>query len=432
VLEVHIHPSPNWAEHIARTETLYEEARQVGLASEKFMLDGRHVGTGGGNHVVMGGASPEESPFLRRPDLLKSVLGFWHNHPSLSFLFSGLFIGPTSQHPRIDEARDDAVAELETAFAQVKRDAPTPPWLTDRIFRNILVDMSGNTHRTEFCIDKMYDPGGPGGRRGLVEFRAFEMPPHARMSAAQMLLMRAAVAAFWERPYERRLIRWGTRLHDRFLLPEPCWEDFRDALEELGGFGFPLDPAWFRPHAEFRFPKIGDITIRDMGVELRHALEPWHVLGEENTPQGMVRYVDSSAERVQLKVTNWVEERYTLSANGTAIPLARTDRAGEYLAGVRFKAWEAPFSLHPTIKAQAPLIIDVHDSWTGRSLGGMTHHVAHPGGRSYDTFPVNANEAEARRRARFQPIGHTPGPMPTPTPTTSRDHPLTLDLRRFA
>ncbi len=432
VIEVNIHPSANWAEHVARTETLYEEARQVGLASEKFMLDGRHVGTGGGNHVVMGGASVEESPFLRRPDLLKSLLGFWHNHPSLSFLFSGLFIGPTSQHPRIDEARDDAVAELETAFAQVKRDTPTPPWLTDRIFRNILVDMSGNTHRTEFCIDKMYDPGGPGGRRGLVEFRAFEMPPHARMSAAQMLLMRAAVAAFWDRPYERRLIRWGTRLHDRFLLPEPCWEDLRDALEELAGFGFPLEPAWFRPHAEFRFPKIGDITIRDMNVELRHALEPWHVLGEENTPQGMVRYVDSSAERVQLKVTNWVEERYTLSANGTAIPLARTDRAGEYLAGVRFKAWEAPFSLHPTIKAQAPLIIDVHDSWTGRSLGGMSHHVAHPGGRNYETFPVNANEAEARRRARFQPIGHTPGPMPTPAPTTSRDHPLTLDLRRFA
>jgi uncharacterized protein (DUF2126 family)/transglutaminase-like putative cysteine protease len=432
VIEVNIHPSTSWAEHVARTETLYEEARQVGLASEKFMLDGRHVGTGGGNHVVMGGASVEESPFLRRPDLLKSLLGFWHNHPSLSFLFSGLFIGPTSQHPRIDEARDDAVAELETAFAQVKRDAPTPPWLTDRIFRNILVDMSGNTHRTEFCIDKMYDPSGPGGRRGLVEFRAFEMPPHARMSAAQMLLMRAAVAAFWDRPYERRLIRWGTRLHDRFLLPEPCWEDLRDALEELGGFGFRLEPAWFRPHAEFRFPRIGDITIRDMGVELRHALEPWHVLGEESTPQGMVRYVDSSAERVQLKVTNWVEERYTLSANGVAVPLARTDRVGEYVAGVRFKAWDAPFSLHPTIKAQAPLVIDVHDSWTGRSLGGMTHHVAHPGGRNYETFPVNANEAEARRRARFLPIGHTPGPMPTPRPSLSRDHPLTLDLRRPA
>ena len=432
VIEVNIHPSTSWAEHVQRTEVLYEEARQMGLASEKFMLDGRHVGTGGGNHVVMGGSTPEESPFLRRPDLLKSVLGFWHNHPSLSFLFSGLFIGPTSQHPRIDEARDDAVAELETAFAQVKRDVPTPPWLTDRIFRNILVDMAGNTHRTEFCIDKMYDPGGPGGRRGLVEFRAFEMPPHARMSAAQMLLMRAAVAAFWQTPYERRLIRWGTRLHDRFLLPQPCLEDFRDALEELAGFGFRLDPAWFTPHAEFRFPRIGGINVRDMEVELRHALEPWHVLGEESTPEGMVRYVDSSAERVQVKVSNWVEERYVLACNGVGVPLARTERVGEYVAGIRFKAWNPPHGLHPTIAAQAPLVIDVYDSWTGRSLGGMTHHVAHPGGRSYETFPVNANEAEARRRARFLPIGHTPGAMPPPATVTGRDHPRTLDLRRFA
>ncbi len=432
VIEVNIHPSVSWAEHVARTETLYEEARQVGLASEKFMLDGRHVGTGGGNHVVMGGASPEESPFLRRPDLLKSVLGFWHNHPSLSFLFSGLFIGPTSQHPRIDEARDDAVAELETAFAQVKRDVPTPPWLTDRIFRNILVDMAGNTHRTEFCIDKMYDPAGPSGRRGLVEFRAFEMPPHARMSAAQMLLMRAAVAAFWERPYERRLVRWGTRLHDRFLLPQPCLEDLRDALDELGGYGFKLDPAWFTPHAEFRFPKIGAITVRDMGVELRHALEPWHVLGEESTPEGMVRYVDSATERVQLRVSHWVEERYTLAVNGVGVPLSRTERVGDYVAGIRFKAWNPPHSLHPTVKAQAPLVIDVFDTWTGRSLGGMTHHVAHPGGLSYDSFPVNANEAEARRRSRFLAMGHSPGPMPEPLSSTSLDHPMTLDLRRFA
>ncbi len=432
VIEVNIHPSTSWAEHVARTETLYEEARQVGLASEKFMLDGRHVGTGGGNHVVMGGASPEESPFLRRPDLLKSVLGFWHNHPSLSFLFSGLFIGPTSQHPRIDEARDDAVAELETAFAQVKRDAPPPPWMTDRIFRNILVDMAGNTHRTEFCIDKMYDPSGPSGRRGLVEFRAFEMPPHARMSAAQMLLMRAAAAAFWERPYERRLVRWGTRLHDRFLLPQPCLEDLRDALEELGGYGFKLDPAWFTPHAEFRFPKIGAITVRDMNVELRHALEPWHVLGEESTPEGMVRYVDSATERVQLRVSHWVEERYTLAVNGVGVPLSRTERVGDYVAGIRFKAWNPPHSLHPTVKAQAPLVIDVFDSWTGRSLGGMTHHVAHPGGLSYDSFPVNANEAEARRRSRFLAMGHSPGPMPEPLTRTSLDHPMTLDLRRFA
>ena len=432
VIEVNIHPSLNFAEHVERTEQLYEQARIVGLSTEKFMQDGRHIGTGGGNHVVMGGEKAEDSPFLRRPDLLKSLLGFWHNHPSLSFLFSGLFIGPTSQHPRIDEARDDAVAELEIAFSQISPFQQTPPWLVDRIFRNILVDMSGNTHRTEFCIDKMYDPGSASGRRGLVEFRAFEMPPHARMSAAQMLLMRGVVAAFWQRPYERKLIRFGTRLHDDFMLPHFVDQDFRDALDELAAFGVQLSPDWFAPHMEFRFPKVGEIDVRGMNVELRHALEPWHVLGEEAGGGGTVRYVDASAERLQTKVSGWIEERYSLSCNGVAIPLTRTDRAGEYVAGVRFKAWAPPFALHPTVRAQTPLTFDVYDRWTGRSLGGMQHHVSHPGGRSYDDFPVNANAAEARRRSRFFPFGHSIGPMEEPRLVVGRDHPRTLDLRRFS
>ncbi|OYV58195.1 MAG: IMP dehydrogenase [Acidocella sp. 21-58-7] len=432
VIETNIHPANSWAEIVERTTQLYDVAREIGLATEKFMLDGRHVGTGGGNHVVMGGASPADSPFLRRPDLLKSMLGFWHNHPSLSFLFSGLFIGPSSQHPRIDEARQDSLNELEIAFQQVSRQSNTPPWMVDRLFRNILADMTGNTHRTEFCIDKMYDPNSSSGRRGLVEFRAFEMPPHAEMSAAQVLLMRSAIAAFWEKPYERRMIRWGTRLHDEFLLPHYAEADFKDALAELEAFGFPLNPEWFAPHLEFRFPQIGEIAVNDMKVELRHALEPWHVLGEEQVSGGTARYVDSSAERVQTKVSGWVDERYILSCNGAALPLQKTEVAGEYVAGVRFKAWQPYSAMHPTIGAQVPLVFDVYDTWSGRSVGGMTHHVAHPGGRAYDDFPVNANSAEARRRSRFFPMGHTPGPMQAPKPVPGPEYPRTLDLRRYA
>ncbi len=432
VIEVNVHPASSWAEHVSRTEQLYEEARQVGLCTEKFMLDGRHVGTGGGNHVVMGGARAEDSPFLRRPDVLKSLLGFWHNHPSLSFLFSGQFIGPTSQHPRIDEAREDSINELEIAFEQVMPFRQVPPWMTDRIFRNILADMTGNTHRTEFCIDKMYDPNGGGGRRGLVEFRAFEMPPHAQMSAAQMLLMRSAVAAFWQSPYDRRLIRFGSRLHDDFMMPHYVDQDFSDALDDLSNLGFKLSRDWFDPHFEFRFPQVGITTVRGMEVELRHALEPWHVLGEEQAAGGTARYVDSSAERLQVKVAGWVPERFLLTCNGVALPLTATEREGEHVGAVRFKAWQPYSALHPTIPAQSPLTFDVYDTWNGRSLGGMTHHVSHPGGRSYDTFPVNANEAEARRRSRFFPIGHTPGPMQEPRLVRGKDHPRTLDLRRFA
>ena len=432
VIEVNIHPFTSWADQVQRTEQLYEEARQVGLASEKFLVDGSHVGTGGGNHVVMGALEPADSPFLRRPDLLKSLLGFWHNHPSLSYLFSGLFIGPTSQHPRIDEARDDSTNELEIAFAQIQPFKHVPPWLTDRLFRNLLSDMTGNTHRTEFCIDKMYSPDSTGGRRGLVEFRAFEMPPHARMAAAQMLLMRAVIAAFWQIPYERRLVRWGTRLHDEFMLPHYAVQDFHDVLDELAMLGFRLEHEWFAPHAEFRFPLIGEISVRGMDVELRHALEPWHVLGEEASSSGTARYVDSSAERVQIKVSSWIDERYVMAANGVGLPMRPTETRGEYVAGVRFKAWDPPSALHPSIKAQAPLVFDVYDRWTGRSLGGMTHQIVHPGGLSHEDAPVNANAAESRRRARFFPIGHTPGAMAEPRVAIGQEHPRTLDLRRFA
>jgi uncharacterized protein (DUF2126 family) len=378
----------------------------------------------------MGGASPADSPFLRRPDLLKSLLGFWHNHPSLSFLFSGQFIGPTSQHPRIDEARQDSLAELEIAFSQIHTHTTVPPWMTDRLFRNILTDMTGNAHRTEFCIDKLYTPDSASGRRGLVEFRALEMPPGTRMAAAQMLLMRAAIAAFWEHPYERQLIRWGTRVHDDFMLPHYVARDFTSALDELHARGHALDSAWFAPHLAFRFPHIGTVPIHDAKVELRAALEPWHVLGEETGAAGTVRYVDSSVERVQARVSGWIDERFTLACNGRAVPLNATEREGEFVGGIRFKAWNPPSALHPGIGVHVPLIFDVFDRWSGRSLGGMTYHVAHPGGRHYDHRPVNANEAEARRRARFFPFGHTPGDMPEPTVVRSREHPRTLDLRR--
>ncbi|WP_025762853.1 transglutaminase family protein [Dyadobacter tibetensis] len=457
VIEVNIHPAKNWTELVDNISALYEEAFFARLGTEKFMVDGRQTGTGGGNHVTIGGATPADSPILRRPDLLRSLITYWQHHPALSYLFAGPFIGPTSQAPRIDEGRDERLYEIELAFDQIPEGKEIPFWMVDRVFRNLLVDITGNTHRSEFCMDKLYSPDSSTGRLGILEFRAFDMPPHKHMNLVQTLLIRALIAKFWKKPYKHKLIRWGTELHDRFLLPHFAYLDMIDVVNDLKEAGYDFDISWFDPFFEFRFPHYGGIQVDNIKLELRLGIEPWHVLGEELSSSGTARFVDSSLERLQVKINGFVEGRHLLLCNGCRVPLRSSGVKSEYVAGIRYKAWNPPSALHPTIGADAPLVFDIVDTWNNRILGGCTYFVSHPGGRSFDRYPVNSFEAESRKISLFQGFGHTPttqGEIPivtkesgavsrfvaetkkelkadAPKELIDAEYPNTLDLRKF-
>ncbi len=428
VLEINLPPARNWNELEQINIVLDHEARANRLVSEKYSFNGECNATGGGSHIVIGGATVQDSPILRRPDLLRSMIAFWQNHPSLSYLFSGMYVGPTSQYPRVDEARLDALYELELAFRHLPR-TDCPPQTIDGLFRNLLADVTGNTHRAEFCVDKLFPPEGLGLRLGLLELRAFEMPPKMRMGLLQMLLVRALVCAFWKVPFEGDLVRWGPVLHDRFMLPHFVKQDFLEVLSHLRRSGFDFESEWFDSHFDFRFPKIGSIAADGVEVELRRALEPWNVLAEEAASGRTVRNVDSSVERLQVSVSGLSEDsRYIVACNGRRVPLQRASEPGVAVAGVRFRARKLSATMHPTIPVHSPLTFTLIDRRSQNSLAQCAYHVNPPEGREYAGRPADAAEALARRQERFEIIRPVVQ-VTMPDEEINATFPGTLDLR---
>jgi uncharacterized protein (DUF2126 family) len=430
VLEVNLPPVASGREHATLMAEVFEAGLHAGLHSEKWMVDGRLAGSGGGHHVTLGGPTPAESPMVRRPDLLASLLTFAQHHPSLSYLFGGLFVGPTSQAPRPDEGRPDVLSELEIALQEAFRAEAPAPWLADALFRHLLTDLTGNTHRTEISIDKLWDWRTAHGRQGVVELRAFEMPPHPRLAAAQALLVRSLVAAFAVAPYQAPLVRWGAGLHDRFLLPWWLWKDFEEVLAflEARGVGLPAEP--FRAFLELRCPVAGRLELDGAVLELRNALEPWNVLGEEPAGGGTSRYVDSSVERLEIRTEGIVPGRHQVAVNGLLLPMRPTGRAGEQVGGLRFRAWAPAHALHPHLGIHHPLTVELVDGWARRSVGACRYHVWHPEGRAFLAPPLTRFEASARRAQRFTVEGATPWPVEPRPVAPHPDQPYTLDLRR--
>ena len=431
VLEVNLPPTANWDDLETLNAILADETQQHRLIPGKFAYDGSHLATGGGSHITIGGPSVADSPVLRRPQLLRSMIAFWQNHPSLSYLFSGMYVGPTSQYPRVDEARVDALYELELAFSHLP-EHDCPPHILDGLFRNLLVDVTGNSHRAEFCIDKLYPPEGRGLRIGLLELRAFEMAPDYRMGLLQMLLVRALVCRFWNHPFTGNLLRWGTSLHDRFMLPHFVQTDFAEVLAHLRASGLPFEDKWFAAHHEFRFPRIGSLTADGVELELRQALEPWNVLAEETTSGGTGRSVDSSLERIQVKLSAQLSgdtSRYAVICNQRRVPLHPTARPGESIAGIRYRARRLNAALHPTIPVHTPLRFELIDTWKQRSIGHCTYFAGQPDGSLYTSRPADAAEARSRRLLRFQ-SSSTPGPqIELPADENNLIFPMTLDMR---
>jgi uncharacterized protein (DUF2126 family)/transglutaminase-like putative cysteine protease len=449
VLKVELPEAYTFPVQLDLLQTVFDEAQELGLGMQRVTPDGTIIGTGGGGRLSLGGLRPEYSPFLRRPELLSGLIAYFQRHPSLSYLFAGRMIGPSGPAPRPDEGRDAALYELEIALSQMPKGEVSALWRGDRMLRHLLTDPSGAIKHAEIRMDHLYAPERDSKRLGRVFIHAFELAPHPHIAVLHTLLVHALLGRFARASDSGELARWGSALHDRFMLPDVLLSDLREVIEELREVGYPFQIEWFAPLVALRFPELGQVLIGQISLGLQTALEPWPLLAEEVTSGGVSRFIDAANERLQIKLTGLAPGRYVLACNGNSVPLQETGTHGEYVAGVRYKIANPPSTLHPTIAPVGALVFDLIDTWTGRAIGGCTYLPprtqlwgASGVPLSDGNWPNVGDEAAPERvvpspqtslaplskAGRFLPYGSGLGPMATP-PLYSDPHcPYLLDL----
>jgi uncharacterized protein (DUF2126 family) len=438
VLEINISPCATWIDFDRQLEQLYVAAQACGLCARKLHYNGREVGTGGGAHLVFGGPEGLLSPFFAFPTLLPSTIRYWQRHPALSYAFTGSYLGPSSQAPRIDESTYEALYELEIACAGAEN-VGSPPNLPlfDLLFRDLLMDRSGNTHRAEISVDKLWNPFAPNGRLGLIEFRAFETHPVRAVQSVTALFVRAILARLCAAPFREPFIRWGGELHDRFFLPAFVWEDLTAICDDLKQHDVAFDPEWLRAPWDWRFPAIGDFSLADkkngdFKIEFRQALEAWPLLGESPNAGTVARTVDSSLDRIEARVADaTILERGLLLVNGLPCEFRRTSDAGA-ACGIRYRAFYLTPSLQPHVPVHAPLLIEWVDRATLVVVAAARWHVWNPRAHAYADIPENDKVAATRRAERWEPWPHTVGQSRfVPKIDFPPEGRHTLDLRRY-
>lgn len=444
VIEINLAVCATWSDYHRHLAQIYAAAEAVALCARKFQLSGRETGTGGGAHLVFGGPVGLTSPFFVFPALLPSVIRYWQHHPALSYAFAGQYLGPSSQAPRIDESTFEALYELEIACDGAARlGSPQNLALFDLMFRDLLMDRTGNTHRAEISVDKLWNAFAGNGRLGLVEFRAFESHPRADVSAVAALFVRALLTRLQAAPYTAPFIRWAGELHDRFFLPAFIWRDLVAVCTDLQQHGLPFDSEWLRPWWNWRFPKFGEFALKSGTLEFRQALEAWPLLGEQPSGTGTIRCVDSSADRIEAAVDREeVLAEGVLLVNGLPCEFrrAREDGTaaaprgfpGAAAAGIRFRAFYLNSCLHPHVAVHAPLLLEWVDRESLVVVAAARWHVWNPRGESYASRPATAAEAAERARERWEVWPHTVGQarfIPAVDYPPEGRH--TLDLRRY-